>query len=301
MTQKMYSYSAYGLGIRCAIPLPDLVESDGPADVVMRFGQAKPIHPIPENAGLSFQFNENKAFLFYRGLGSGEAIAGREIIGTPEEGLHEGLMSFLARGPGLSVLLHQRRYITLHASCVKIGKTAAAFMGESGTGKSTIAAALHVRGHAVVSDDVTVINFSGGEPEAYPGFPGLHLLPDGANHFRDRLGEPEKNDAYDPKFKFSAHRGFPRIPVPIGRIYLLSDGPDFQISRLNLHRAVYELVKHSYWIRLMHDFRPSSYFLQCAKLCSKIPVMTLVRPRIVSALGEIAGTVEKDFLDNAQR
>ncbi len=296
----MYSYSAYGLGIRCAIPLPDLMESDAPADVVMRFGQAKPIDPIPENAELSFQFSENKAFFFYRGLGSGEAIAGREIIGTPEEGLHEGLMSFLAQGPGLSVLLHQRSYLTLHASCVKIGNTAAVFMGDSGSGKSTIAAALHVRGNGVVSDDVTVINSSAREPEAYPGYPGLHLLPDGANHFRDHLGNPEKKDADDPKFKFPVHIGFPRIPMPISRIYLLSDGPDFQISSVSRPRAVYELVKHSYWIRLMQDFRPSSYFLQCAELCSRIPVVTLRRPRIVSALGEIAESVEKDFLDSAR-
>ena len=50
----------------------------------------------------------------------------------------------------------------------------------------------------------------------------------------------------------------------------------------------------------MQDFRPSSYFLQCAELCSRIPVVTLRRPRIVSALGEIAESVEKDFLDSAR-
>jgi hypothetical protein len=295
----MYHYTAYGLGIRCPISLPDLMEGDAPADVVMRFGQAEPINPIPDGAGLSFQFNEHKAFLFYRGLGSGEAIGGTEIIGTPDKGMDAGFMSFMAQGPAISVILHQRGYITLHASCVKIGNTAAAFMGESGTGKSTIAAALHVRGHAVVSDDVTVIKDCGGQPEAYPGYPGLHLLPDGANHFRDQLGEPDKKDGDEPKSKFAIRMGFPRTPVPISRIYLLSDGPDFRMSSVKGHRAVYELVKHSYWIRLMHDFRPSSYFLRCAGLCSKVPVVTLMKPRSISALGWIAEAVEKDLLDNA--
>ena len=264
------------------------MESDAPADVVMRFGKVNPINPIPENARLSFQFDENKAFLFYQGLGSGGAIAGREIIGAPEEGMDAGLMAFLAQGLGLSVILLQRGYLILHASCVKIGNTAVAFMGDSGTGKSTIAATLHVRGHAVVSDDVTVIRPSGGGPEAYPGYPGLHLLPDGANYFRDRLGEPRRREADDPKLKFSAHMGFPLIPVPIGRIYTLSDGPNIQISSLNRHRAVYKLVKHSHWIRVLHDFQASSYFLQCAKLCSNIPILTLAKPRIISALGEVA-------------
>ena len=51
----MYSYSAYGLIIKCAVPLPDLVESDGPADVVMRFGKV-PLTDRPQsNSDFSLQ------------------------------------------------------------------------------------------------------------------------------------------------------------------------------------------------------------------------------------------------------
>ncbi len=294
----MYSYSAYGLGIRCAIPLPDLTEVDAPADIVMRFGKTTPINPIPPDATLSMQFLEDRAFLFYRGLGSGEVISGREIIGEPEEGMDEGLMQILAQGFALSAVLYQRGYLTLHASCVKIGDTAVAFMGDSGAGKSTMAAALHVRGHGLISDDVTVIRNSGSGPEAYPGYPGLRLLPDGADFFRGRLGEPLRVDADDQKAKFSAHRGFPNVPVSLGRIYLLSEGPNFQISPVSNHRAVYELVRNSYWIRIMHDFRPSSYFRQCAQLCAdgRVSIMSLEAPKVVSVLPEIAQIVERDVL-----
>jgi hypothetical protein len=292
----MYSYSAYGLGIRCAIPLPDLTEKDAPADIVMRFGKATPINPIASEAAFSLQFLEDRAFFFFRGLGSGEAIGGREIIGDPEALMDRELMQFLAQGPALSVLLYQRGFLTLHASCVKIGETAVAFMGDSGAGKSTLAASLLVLGHGLVSDDVTVINNTGSGPEAYPGYPGFHLTPDSADLFRDRLEDPVRIEAHDQKVKFSAHLGFPQFHTPLSRIYLLSEGDDLQMTSLSGHRAVYELVKHSYWIRLIHDFRPSSYFLKCARLCAGIPIIQLAAPKNVSMFPDIARMVEQDAL-----
>ena len=167
-------------------------------------------------------------------------------------------------------------------------------MGPSGTGKSTIAAALHVRGHGVVADDVTVIDNFGPNPAAYPGYPGLHLLPDMADFFRDRLDKPARIDAEDQKTKYMFHHGFSQSPAPIKRVYLVSDGPKVEISPLDGHKAVYELINNSYWIRLTHDFRPASYFLQCARLCAQIPIMRLTRPRTGSALPELAKIVEDD-------
>jgi hypothetical protein len=290
----MYSYSAYGLIIKCAVPLPDLVESDGPADVVMRFGKVALTHRPQSDSDFSMQLNGDRAYISYRGLGSCEVIHGREIIGEPEKSMDESFMSIMAQGPGISILLHQRGFLTLHASCVKIGKYAVAFMGPSGTGKSTVTAALHVRGHGIVADDVTVIDNFGPKPAAYPGYPGLHLLPDMADFFQDRLDRPARIDADDQKAKYQVHRGFSQSPAPIKRVYLVSDGSEVEISPLEGHKAVYELINNSYWIRLTHDFRPASYFLQCARLYDQIPILRLTRPRTVSALAELAKLVEDD-------
>ena len=53
------------------------------------------------------------------------------------------MLGGLAQGLGISILLHQRGYVTLHASCVNLGSGAVAFLGDSTAGKSFIAAALH--------------------------------------------------------------------------------------------------------------------------------------------------------------
>jgi len=292
----MYLYSAYGLGIRCDVPLPNLVKSAVGYDVVMRFGRVEPLDPVPLSTRVCLQFKGDRAFFRYQRLGSCLIIQGREIIGEPGDELDEHLIPFMAQGPGLSVLLHQRGYLTLHASCVKIGSHAVAFVGRTESGKSTTAASLHARGHALVSDDVTVVCNSGSVPLAFPGYPGLHLLPDTAKYFREDLGRPTGQDIEDEKFTFRTDRGFSSLPVRLARVYLLHEGPDIRISQVSGHEAVYELVKNSYWIRLMHDSRPSSYFLQCARLFEQIPILRLTRPHDVSLLPEVARMVEHSVL-----
>ena len=48
----MYSYRGYGMGIHCDIPLPDLIEQEAPADVVIRLGKPEPLEPISPDTRL---------------------------------------------------------------------------------------------------------------------------------------------------------------------------------------------------------------------------------------------------------
>ena len=224
-----------------------------------------------------------------------ESVTGERLVGDPLPGIDPKMLGGLAQGLGISILLHQRGYVTLHASCVNLGSGAVAFLGDSTAGKSFIAAALHSRGHAVVADDVTVVDVDGSIPSVYPGFPGLQLLPDAAKHFGCSVEEPEGFDPLEEKVTWRFSGEFPQHPVPLRRLYVLDDGPSVRIESLSRHRAVFELVRYSYWIRLMHDARPASYFLQCAKLCETVPVQRLIRPRSAAAMPEVMRLVEEDL------
>ena len=50
-------------------------------------------------------------------------------------------------------LLHKFGYMSVHASCVRIGGQGVLFTGKSGSGKSTAACAMLSRGHPVLADD----------------------------------------------------------------------------------------------------------------------------------------------------
>lgn len=295
----MYSYRAYGMGIRCDIPLPDLVEQEAAADVVMRLGKPEPLEPTSPDTGLCLQLKAHDAYFFYDKMGRCRVSHGRELIGEPVPGSDLKMLGGLAQTLGISILLHQRGYVTLHASCVSLGSTSVAFLGDSTAGKSFIAAALRSRGHAVVADEVTVVDLDGLIPSVYPGFPVLQLLPDAAEHFGCSAEEREGFDPLEEKVTWRFPGEFSQHPVPLKRLYLLEDGPSVAVEEVNRHRGVFELIRHSYWIRLMHDARPASYFLQCAKLCERVSVLRLIRPRTASAMPEVIDVLEEDLLRDA--
>jgi hypothetical protein len=63
-------------------------------------------------------------------------------------------------GPIIGFVLHLRGTPCLHASAVVIDGRAVAFLGHSGAGKSTMAAAFVRRGFAALTDDVLALDFS---------------------------------------------------------------------------------------------------------------------------------------------
>lgn len=63
-------------------------------------------------------------------------------------------------GSVLGIALHLRRIVTIHASAVKVGDGAVMFCGESGAGKSTMAAAFQMRGFEVLCDDLCALDVS---------------------------------------------------------------------------------------------------------------------------------------------
>jgi hypothetical protein len=291
----MYSYLAYGMGIQCDIPLPDLVEEEAAADVVMRLGKPEPLEPISRDTRLCLQFKADEAYYYYYKIGRCRVRHGREIIGEPMPGSDVKVLGGLAQGLGISILLHQRGYVTLHASCVNLGSGAIAFLGDSTAGKSFVAAALHSRGHAVVADDVTAVEVDGSVPTVYPAFPGLHLMPDAARYFGYSAVGAAREATSEEKVACRFPGEFTQHGVPLRRLYVLDEGPSVRIERVASHRSVFELVRYSYWIRLVHDARPASYFLQCARLCQTVPVLRLIRPRCASAMPEVIRLVEEDF------
>src|SRR4051794_10790794 len=172
----MSSYVAYGLGIRSALPLPELVPKEAAADVTIRLGKA---NRFPSGAtcvespyrGAHYKVTQEEAYLFWEKVGSFSVRYGCEIIVEPAPGVEERVLRLFILGAALAVLLQQRGQLVLHASAVNVGLGVVAFIGGPGWGKSTMAAAMHARGHKVVADDVVAVQEEGAEcPLIFPGF-----------------------------------------------------------------------------------------------------------------------------------
>lgn len=81
------------------------------------------------------------------------------------------------QGWGVTLANMQRVNLSLHAATVQIGDQTVAIAGRRGAGKSTTSMALRARGHQLLVDDVTLIEFRDGAAWTTPFARNVHLLP----------------------------------------------------------------------------------------------------------------------------
>jgi HPr Serine kinase C-terminal domain len=292
MLPSHYTYFAYGLTIRSSVRLPELIEIDAPANVVVHFGK------IPEEIiqRIESRNSDSSIFLFWENEGKLHVRGGQEIVVDPAPDVDDRVLRLIILGPGLAVLLHQRGLLALHGATVAIDGRAISILGHPGCGKSALAANLFKRGHLIMADDVTAIELNGKDPPlAHSGFPQLKLWPDVVLS----LGfAPENLSCIEPGFEkraFPITRRFSLEPFPMERIYILSEGEKEEIVPLSPQEALLALICHTYRAPLLKWIGAGRHLLQCATLINKVPIKQLNRPPLISGLHDAARMVEKDL------
>ena len=177
----MHRYRVYGLNVHSEIELPELVTADESAELTIRFGSVEHLPEDADQQAHAIWVTDSETCLTYSGIGAFLIRNGNEIIMDIVPTVEERVIRLAVLGPSLSVALHQRGLLVLHSSAVAIAGAAVGFMAHSGGGKSSLAAALHARGHQVIADDLAVVQFNQNQkPALLPGFPQLKLWPEAA-------------------------------------------------------------------------------------------------------------------------
>ena len=221
----MHHYQFYGLQIASAFELPEAsgtepeVEGQYRADLTIVKGQVPAEVPDFVDMADAYELGKDSILLAIPRVGRFWMRGGSEMIVDPHPLARMEEIRIYVLGMGMGAILHQRNMLALHGSAVEIDGVAVGFLGESGTGKSTMAALLGERGHKIVSDDVLVISFtSDGSPMVHPGLPTLKVWPD----------VMEQIDTYSllalPSLvKKRAYRNdlFLKQPIRLSKLYLL--------------------------------------------------------------------------------
>ena len=302
----MYRYIAYGLVITSDIPLPELLDAadnqaKGPRVpqenyVSIRFGAVKrPADHEPVGGPLLWA-RPSDACIYYETAGLFHIRGGREILVDIKPDADERLVRLFLLGPVLAILLHQRGLLVLHASAVSVKGQVAAFAAEKGEGKSTFAAAMHARGHPLLTDDLLPIDLR--DPECLmvqPGFPQLKLMPEAAAQLTPQPEElPRLHPDFEKRAQVARH-GFPRDPLPLSRIFVLESAENDSIDVIPPQQRFVELVRHSYLAQLLGVTGEAAvHFNQVVALAQRVPVLRLRRRRQIAALPEAASMVEAD-------
>jgi len=195
---RLYSYTAFGLCISSGIELPILSPTEGSTAPDIRvalgagqldFSQFDHVFDLSyRTAPLVHSVNLEPVDVDLRKVayrithwGGVEFVvfdAGAQIrISYPATSNLDDVVAVLA-GPVLGFAMRLLGLFCIHASVVAIDGHALALVAPSGGGKSTTAAALAARGHAIISDDVLALRVERDGVVVQPGFPWLRLCHD---------------------------------------------------------------------------------------------------------------------------
>lgn len=166
MTQRAFIYNVYGLTLESELELPQLLLAKVPADqmksdkVTIQIGEV-PDRGIPSpdtpDVCRTTRF-EDDCLVRVAFVGDFLVTADRIIVQKQETASWDELRAYLV-GTVLATVVHFRGLVPLHVSAVLSPAGAVAFTGESGAGKSTIAAHLHRElGWPLISDDVSILS-----------------------------------------------------------------------------------------------------------------------------------------------
>lgn len=187
-------YTCMGVSLESELACPWLAETRDAPTAFLRLGPTPERLASPTVQGLRYQAAPGQLLLWMDGIARFHVTDGTNIV-VELWGDITAAQPFLL-GSVLGGLLYQRGLVPMHGSVVRLGDRAYAFVGPSGVGKSTLAAALCRRGGRLVSDDICAVRYDRGQAFVMPGAPRQNLWPDSL----ERLGE-------------SAHETFRFVPT----------------------------------------------------------------------------------------
>jgi hypothetical protein len=202
-------------------------------------------------------------------------------------------------GPVLGFLLRLRGGVCLHASAVVIDGRAVAFVGPAGAGKSSIAAGLSRRGHAVLSDDVTPLKDLGDRFEVQPAYPRIRLWPDSvASLFGAADALPRITPTWEKRF-LDLNRSdsrFQAAPVELGAIYVLdARRASCAAAPLGRRAALMALVGETSATRLLDRDMRAREFEVLGRLVERVPVRRLHPVDDIARIAELCDFVARDL------
>lgn len=302
MSGAMKIYKAYGLGILSDLALPELKVDGKKWDVAIRLGRVRfPFSKIRGPGGWEIASPE-KAYFVWEKVGAFMVKGGREIIIDRIQGVEDEVLRLIILGQAMAVLLHQRGYLILHAGAIEVEGGVVAFLGASGSGKSTMIAALNSLGYGLVADDVVAVDVDNmGNAMVFSAIPQIKLWPETAGILGNR---PEEMPRVHPQLEKRVLRripGFKQASYPLRLLYVIAEGTgtDPEFEPIPSQEALLELVRYSYILNLWENTAADpKHFGRCGKLVNLVPIYRLKRKRCLPDLRNLARLVEKDIICN---
>lgn len=223
---------------------------------------ARPLAPVRDAAFHQWAFPDGTLWtqFFRRGdayllrfpdLADFEVSAdGLRVRGFPGLGVTSATVEHLYLNQVLPLALSRQGKLVLHGSAVDISGQGVAFLGESGRGKSTLAASFAKEGTRFLTDDGLLLEWVGDACMALPSHPSIRLWKDSQAALINAGTTKAPLVSFTSKARFLAGQDIPfcEEPRPLRRVFFLGEG-DAQIPIIEPLRpaeAMIQLIKNSF-------------------------------------------------------
>ena len=276
---------------------------------------AAPFHTwaLPDGAPWTEFHREHDGYLLrFPGLADYRVSAdAKRVTCHPVPGTSDAVVQHLHLNQVLPLALSKQGGLVFHASAVEVDGGAIAFVGESGKGKSTLAASFAIDGCRFLTDDGLVVEPADRGHVVLPSHPSIRLWEDS----EEALIAPGTAIApavdYTSKARFLAgdRLRFCDERRPLRRVYFLGDGgmPGIAFRQLSgadamivsgiVFRqlsgadAMIEWVRHSFLLDVEEKPRLASHFDQVAKLANEPIHFALDYPRRYEDLARVRAAI----------
>ena len=202
----------------------------------------------------------------------------------------------------MAVSLSKRR--VFHASAALIDGQAVVFVGDSGYGKSTLAASLDLAGYDLLTDDCLIIDPADDQYIAVASYTSLRLWEDSisalaglADLASSPMGHVTDKRVFDlTKQKHHAQS----IPLAIRKIYVLNDPAELPVEHTSVLPIEASLgLKALLEAQIRLDSKDKSImeneFISLGEIIRAIPVAQLCYPRDYAALASVHEVILRDL------
>jgi hypothetical protein len=226
-------------------------------------------------------YNGSEIFVDVAGVGRFLVRSGKDIIVDPAPCSDGDEMRAWLLGTAFALLCHQRGMTPLHASAIDVTGGSVAFVGGSGDGKSTLAAALSKRGYPVICDDICFLRRgTENEIQVWPGLNRLRLWEDA----RVALGFDETTLERE---TYGCNKYFIPVVTPhdscrprsLIRVYQLCPATAVEIAPLRGAAAIEVLLENIFGrVGVERIGRKPQAFAACAAAAQEVQMFRFSRP-----------------------
>ena len=220
---------------------------------------------------------------------------GCSVIAWPTADTSHSTVEHLYLNQVLPLALSRQGQLVLHASAVELGDSGVAFMGESGRGKSTLAASFATSGSRFLTDDGLQLNWLDERCLITPSHPSVRLWEDSQDALIDHRVARAPAVEYTNKIRLLAGDQFTFCAETrqLRRVYFLGDGsaPTLAIATMTPAEALMALVKNSFLLDIEEQQLLAWHFEEMVRLAALPIYFHLDYPRRYEDLPQVRAAI----------